>query len=300
MPAFTCNVCGAFNQAGDFATEPASCACGSNVRTRALIHLLSMELFGRCLALPEFPVLKALRGIGISDKDSYARPLAERFDYTNTHYDRDPRLDITEQHPQLAGTLDFVTCSDVLEHVPPPVGRALEEIAGVLAPDGFLVGTVFCNSENRLREHFPELHQFRVINLGATRVLVNRRVDGSLEITGDLIVHGGDGLTLEMREFGVSELEKHLLAAGFREIHFLADDVPERGIQFDNDVSQPFVARKCPFTMNRAATGQIIDGLRAARLEAEQGALLQEKVRMASQSRWLKLGRVLGLGPDFQ
>ena len=55
MVSFTCNICGAYNQVENFATEPASCGCGSNVRLRALIHLLSMELFGQSLPLVEFP-----------------------------------------------------------------------------------------------------------------------------------------------------------------------------------------------------------------------------------------------------
>jgi RNA polymerase sigma-70 factor (ECF subfamily) len=36
--SFTCNICGAKNQVEGLATEPESCACGSNVRVRALIH----------------------------------------------------------------------------------------------------------------------------------------------------------------------------------------------------------------------------------------------------------------------
>src|SRR5438477_6625720 len=76
--SFTCNICGAFNEVENFATEPASCVCGSNVRLRALIHLLSIELFGQSLSLTEFPKLKAIRGLGMTDKDAYARLLAEK------------------------------------------------------------------------------------------------------------------------------------------------------------------------------------------------------------------------------
>src|SRR5215471_17289289 len=53
--SFTCNICGASNRVEKFATEPATCACGSNVRIRALIYLLSMELFNQSLTLAEFP-----------------------------------------------------------------------------------------------------------------------------------------------------------------------------------------------------------------------------------------------------
>src|SRR6266853_2007977 len=115
MVSFTCNVCSVYNQVEEFATEPASCGCGSNVRVRALIHLLSTELFGQSLFLTEFPKLKAVRGLGMTDKEDYARILAEKFDYTTTHYDRVPRFDFTLVHPQLAGSYDFVLSSDVIE-----------------------------------------------------------------------------------------------------------------------------------------------------------------------------------------
>ena len=41
MASFTCNICGARNNAAEkMDTERPSCACDSNVRMRALIHLL--------------------------------------------------------------------------------------------------------------------------------------------------------------------------------------------------------------------------------------------------------------------
>ena len=57
----------------------------------------------------------------------------------------------------------------------------------------------YCNPEDRLREHFPELHEFRIVPLGEANVLINRRRDGALEIRDDLVFHGGSGATLEMR-----------------------------------------------------------------------------------------------------
>ena len=103
MAPFTCNVCGTYNQGERFATEPASCGCGSNVRLRALVHLMSMEMFGLSLPLPEFPQIKAITGLGMTDKECYAALLARKFGYSNTFYDRDPRFDITERHPHAYG-----------------------------------------------------------------------------------------------------------------------------------------------------------------------------------------------------
>jgi SAM-dependent methyltransferase len=302
--SFTCNICGAYNEVEAFATEPASCACGSNVRLRALVHLLSMELFGSSLILAKFPRLKAIRGLGLSDQPCYAQILAEKFDYTNTYYDREPRFDIAEPHPQLAGSYDFILMADVLEHIAPPVECALEEACRLLKPHGFLGITVYCNPGDQMREHFPELNDFRIVRLGGQQVLVNRRRDGSLEIRDDLVFHGGSGSTLEMREFGITALDNKLRAAGFRDVFFLTGNLPSIGVLFDHDVSQPLIARKEPFVLDRCAQTQLTEEWLAARESAERheerADTLVAQVRMASESRWLGLGRKLGLGPKFK
>jgi SAM-dependent methyltransferase len=301
--SFTCNVCGAYNQVEAFATEPASCACGSNVRLRGLIHLLSMELFGSSLTLTQFPTLKAIRGLGLSDQAGYAKILAGKFDYANTFYDREPRFDIAEPHPELAGTYDFILLADVLEHIAPPVERALEEACRLLKPRGFLGITIYCNPQDQMREHFPELNQYRIIALADSQVLVNRRPDGSLEVRDDLIFHGGTGATLEMREFGMTALKNKLLDAGFRDVFFLTGNVPPIGVLFDHDVSQPLIARKEPFGMHLCAVSQLLDHWRAAGELAQswqvRAETLAAQVRMAEESRWLRLGRKLGVGPKF-
>jgi SAM-dependent methyltransferase len=317
MAPFNCNICGSHNEKGPFPTEPASCPCGSNVRSRALIHLLSMELFGRSLMLPEFPRLKSIRALGMSDKLCYAAVLEEKFDYTNTYYDREPRVDFTAPHSELYGMYDFVLSADVLEHVAPPVERVLEEVHRLLKPNGFLAATVPCNADGHMQEHFPELYQYRIVPLGNSPVLINRRRDGQLEISEDLVFHGGIGSTLEMRQFGGPPLQSCLLEAGFREVQFLMENLPEIGIVFDGDVSQPLVARKQPFVWELCARSQIVDLWRDAENRAscernraqlaeaqagkceEQAEALTTKIGLASRSRWLRLGRRMGCGPDL-
>ena len=303
MVSFICNLCGAPNEVEHFATEPSSCACGSNVRLRALIHLLSLELFDRSLTLAEFPRLKSIRGLGMSDKECCASLLAEKFDYTNTFYDSEPRLDFRERHPELYGQYDFILSADVLEHVAPPVERMLEECALLLKPHGFLGVTVFCNPEDQLKEHFPELNDYRIVPLGGQNVLINRRVDGTLEIRDDLVFHGGSGATLEVREFGATALRGKLLATGFRDVHFLTGNVPEIGIYFDHDVSQPLIGRKAPYVLDHRAAGELAAEWRTAQISVwqleEQLSRLRDQLRLAAGSRWLQLGRRLGLGPSL-
>jgi SAM-dependent methyltransferase len=303
MVSFICNICGAANEIEHFATEPASCACGSNVRLRALIYLLSMELFGQSLVLTEFPKMKSIRGLGMTDNPCYARILADKFDYTNTYYDREPRFDFTELHPKLSGMYDFILSADVLEHIAPPVDRALGEVFRLLKPNGFFGITVYCSPCDATREHFPALHEYRLVRIGNSTVMVNRRIDGVLEVRDDLIFHGGSGTTLEMRQFAMTGLEMNLLRMGFQEVYFLANDLPEIGILFDHDVSQPLIARKEPFSLDRCATTQLIDELRASRdlgwRERERSDALVTQIKLASKSRWMRLGRLFGLGPKF-
>ena len=64
---FQCNICGAFCSvpAAELQREVASCdRCGSTVRTRAIAHLLTTELFGRSKfpAIGELPYLLTLGG----------------------------------------------------------------------------------------------------------------------------------------------------------------------------------------------------------------------------------------------
>jgi SAM-dependent methyltransferase len=318
MVEFICNVCASRNAVSEFATEPASCACGSNVRTRALIHLLSTELFGRSLILVDFPRLKSVRGLGMSDKECYAAILQEKFEYRNTFYDREPQFDFSKPHADLAGTFDFVLSADVLEHVAPPVEDTLMEVHRLLKPHGFLVATVPCSSGETLREHYPDLYEYRILPLGGAPVLVNRRRDGQLEVTGDLVFHGGTGATLEMRQFTAAALHETLLASRFTNVRFFNENIPELGILFDHDVSQPLIAAKeQPFALTSAARVEIIDQWRSAedrawsdrqlvasaeKLARETCALnetLAARMRLASGSRWLRLGRAFGIGPKL-
>ena len=300
MVSFVCNICGRLNEKEHFVSEPASCECGSNVRIRALIHLLSLELFGESRVLVDFPVLKSIRGLGMSDQEGYARLLAEKFDYINTYYDRGPRMDFLASHPDLYGAYDFILSSEVLEHIAPPVDRALEEVCRLLKPRGFFGLTVFCNPGDNLREHFPHLETYRIVALGDQMVLINRRIDGSLEIHGDLIFHDGHGATLEMREFGITTLKQKLRSSGFCEVKLLTEDVPNWGILFDQDVSQPLIARKERFILPEGAFDEhSVLNWDLTSLLAEIRRLRAQN-RMAQKSRWLKLGRTFGLGPDFR
>lgn len=255
MPAsgtgtFTCNICGTTcgNPAAAPGREDPGCPnCGSTVRLRSLIALLSREIFGVELALPDFPVLKGMRGIGMSDPPGLAARLAEKFDYTNSFYHQEPRLDIVNPQPDQTGRYDFILSSEVLEHVPQPVERAFQNLHRMLKPDGLLLFTVPYTIEGRTAEHFPQLHEYALAAPGGRTVLVNRRRDGTIEVFENLSFHGGDGSTLEMRVFSETSLKDALAAAGFATVQIASEDIPLFGIRHQETWSLPMAGRKGSF-----------------------------------------------------
>lgn len=293
---------------------PGCSGCRANSRMRSIVHQLSREFFGKSLPLSEFPVRKNIKGIGMTDSFSYAIPLAEKFDYTNTYYHCEPFFDITAHHPERYGTLDFVISSDVFEHIAPPVQRAFDEVRRLLKPAGRFILTVPSSLDPETREHYPDLHEYGVTKIADKSVIVNRKKDGSIQVHLDPVFHGGDGTTLEMRLFSRQALSKHLTAAGFDEVVFL-DEAEERyGIVFDGAWGHPLVARPgagqpVPLPTEQKDQEEEIRLLHAREkidaLQDENGILqmrlahLSKQIALASESRWLRLGRKLGLGPKF-
>ena len=134
---FACNVCGGkgfFDEASLTDPEAPSCtACLSNVRHRWLVHRLSLELFGRSLALPHFPGSKSIAGLGLSDPPMLAKGFSRSLNYLNTFYDSEPAFDIRSDDSPI-GELDFLIASVVFEHVAPPVSRSFASARRLLKP----------------------------------------------------------------------------------------------------------------------------------------------------------------------
>jgi SAM-dependent methyltransferase len=246
---FLCNVCAQSNLAVPRAAvenrECPSCRhCGSNLRMRSIVNALSVELFGRSLLLTEFPRRKDIRGLGMSDWDGYARLLGERLAYTNTFYHAEPHMDITDLDAGMEGRWDFLISTDVFEHIPPEgLESAFRNSRRLLVPGGVFVFSVPYHKTGETLEHFPELHEFTVIGEGESRRLVNTTADGREQAFDDLVFHGGEGMTLEMRVFAEPDLLRRLQAAGFSSIDVRIDHVPELGILWPMDWAVPIVAR---------------------------------------------------------
>ena len=244
---FRCNICRARNRApkSAFGRELRSCKrCGSTVRMRSIVHVLSMELFGVSLALSELPKRSDLHGLGMSDRDEYASRLAKRLNYQNTFYDVEPRLDILDPAPGLLGTLDFLISTDVFEHIAPPVQAAFDRACELLKPGGVFVFSVPHTRDEKTVEHFPELHDYRIEDRGSGPVLLNLTADGREQVFEDLVFHGGPGETLEMRVFALGDLLRNFAAAGFEPPKIYGEDVSSCGMIWEDNLSLTMGVRK--------------------------------------------------------
>ncbi len=243
---FRCNICGqsCAAQASELNREVASCDnCGSTVRWRSVIHLLSVELFGKSLALADFPVRPDISGIGMSDWDGYASVLTSKFNYKNTFYHQEPRLDITSIDPALEGSLDFIISSEVFEHIPPPASIAFQNARRLLKPNGVLIFSVPYSKEEKTTEHFPELHDYQLIESDGHYALRNITQSGRVQIFENLVFHGGPGSTLEMRVFSERSLLEEFKRAGFTSVKIYKNPDFEHGIYWSDEWSLPMSAR---------------------------------------------------------
>jgi hypothetical protein len=211
---------------------------------RSLMYLLSMELFGRPLTLSQFPYDMSVLGLGLSDWDGYSSTLRRKFLYTNTFYHTAPRLDIAQVPPPALGRNRFLIASDVFEHIPlAHLDAVFQNSRRLLRDDGFLLFTVPFEKEGETREHFPRLHEFSIEELGGKRILRNRTAAGDEEIFEDLVFHGGDGMTLEMRVFSEPDLRRRLATAGFTSIEIRNEHYADFGILWPTEWDVPIVAR---------------------------------------------------------
>jgi hypothetical protein len=137
-----------------------------------------------------------------------------------------------------------ILCSEVLEHVTPPVEPAFQGLVDLLKPGGALLLTVPYQINTGTIEHFPDLHEFSLTVVGGEYVLVNRTRDDVYQVFDKLTFHGGIGSTLEMRIFGEPDLLRNLAEAGFEQVSVLREDYPAFGILHRESWSLPILARK--------------------------------------------------------
>jgi len=291
---FTCNICASRNLASlDFSDrEKATCeSCGSSARLRSVLLVLSRALFDADLPLVEFPTLKSIRGIGISDSEVYASGLEQAFSYHNTYFHKEPKFDLREPDEREFGKYDFVVCSEVLEHVAPPVDRAFETLARLLTPTGILILTLPYSIDATTIEHFPGSAEFALVEINDKTILVSGDQE-TYRVFDQLSFHGGHGSTVEMRLFSESDIRKRLFSAGLADVRIGTKSSKEFGVVFSGPCSLPITASREGFFLRPPGINELIQQLIVDR----------KQLKMAGMSRWVRLGRRLGLGPaiDFE
>ena len=242
-----CNICGCklrsakalWSQRGTVSCH----ICRSTLRFRSIIAALQLRLHGNLdLPLAGLPANKKTVGLGMSDTSTYTYWLSKKYSYTNTFFDTEPTLDIQQPGKQYLAANDFVISSDVFEHVTGSLDTAFENLHALLKPGGVLLFTVPYALHGKTIEHYPDLHDFRIVGEEDNRQLINRTADGREQVFSDLRFHGGAGATLELRVFSLPDLQAHLERAGFQDIRVHTEDYPEWGIVHANRTGLPISA----------------------------------------------------------
>lgn len=164
---------------------------------------------------------RGLKILGVSDGYLTSTVLTKIYKskYSNYHYHLDPKLDITDVPVGLYGSADIISCSEVLEHVEPPIKKAFHGLYQLLRVKGKLVLSVpHTDINGKHVEHFPVMTESRIFPREIGPVLEGKGANGELLEFSDLTFHGGIGATLEYRIFSKNSLEQNLKVAGFKNL----------------------------------------------------------------------------------
>jgi len=160
--------------------------------------------------------------LGVSDGHLTSSILSRIYgrNYRNFHYHLEPKLDITNVESILIGSADIISCSEVLEHVEPPIQKAFDGLYKLLKKNGVLILSVPHTDEYGVHvEHFPVLKNSEIVMKNENPILIGEDASGNYLNFKNLIFHGGIGATLEYRVFSERSLVNHLTNAGFSNLH---------------------------------------------------------------------------------
>ena len=234
----TCLVCGSRIQySQDISTrEVAICKnCNATGRDNCIAYSISNIICNKIISLKDHKVNKNIKIVGLSDGLVYADILQKKYDYINTFYHCEPRLNISDPPHHMFGKYDILISTEVIEHV---LGRTLDAFNGsirLLKPGGIMIFSVPYTLEEQTLEHYrSDLVDYKPIQDDKGNWLVELHyADGGKEIDHSPIFHGGPGATLEIRRFNLDRLMYELEWVGFEDITVLVKNMPEHGINWE-------------------------------------------------------------------
>ena len=191
--------------------------CNSTSRDRQIVYQLHRNVIKRKFIRPfdEFKI------IGVSDGYLVSKILTKiyRKNYTNYKYTEDPKLDIKKVPEELFGIADFLICSEVLEHVAPPVEEAFLGLFNLLKNKGKLIFSVpHTDNTHQHIEHFPETLIYNLEEEETSKKLIGVSTLGDEFVFENLVFHGGDGFTIEFRIFSENSVISNLEKVGFHNL----------------------------------------------------------------------------------
>jgi SAM-dependent methyltransferase len=195
--------------------EAALCrGCNSTWRARAVTLALITALGHNPMELNKISSDWSRVGLGISDDVYVSSRIQSTFFYSNTFYDSFPYLDIRQVPPIAKSRFEFVTCSDVMEHIDVDLEKAIKGISYLLRPGGFAVLSVPISPTSEHSEFYPAMSSFKII--GDKVEWVDSNGKGYTDETPEF--HGGRGQNLAFRRFSDQSFRKAILSNGFKSI----------------------------------------------------------------------------------
>jgi hypothetical protein len=218
--SFLCSAClrPSFAPKNSIGRESFNCHwCKATSRERAIFLQIHWQYMQRKMKNP----FRKLSILGVSDGHLTSTILSKiyRKNYINYQYHLDPKLDITNVQASLIDNADIISCSEVLEHVEPPIQNAFDGLYKLLKVNGALVLSVpHTDEQGEHVEHFPVMRNSQIVKRNEQLVLIGEDTSGNSVSFDNLIFHGGIGTTLEYRVFSKSSLIDHLKVAGFGDL----------------------------------------------------------------------------------
>jgi hypothetical protein len=110
--------------------------------------------------------------LGISNHESCAAALADRFRYINTYHDREPFLDVCDPDACVRyASNDIIVCSDVIEHTVAHPLSVIRNLLSMVVPGGTLVLSAPTLDMDNTIEWYGGLHQYWIESRDGGHVL---------------------------------------------------------------------------------------------------------------------------------